>query len=87
MGRWKLSKNAEIPGHQSRCPRCGLTLQVTVRGAGPELGYDFAAWNRVCKSPLLGGPSMCLARACEPMPAPMDLGAEYRDDPVVKPFG
>jgi hypothetical protein len=30
---------------------------------------------------------MCLARACEPVPALIDVGAEYRHDPVVKPFG
>jgi hypothetical protein len=82
-----LSKIAEISGHKSRCPRCGLTFEVTVRDAGPELGYDFAAWDRLCRSPLLGGPSMCLARACEPVPALIDVGAEYRHDPVVKPFG
>lgn len=80
-----MSKNPD--GHQSRCPRCGLPLQVIARGDGRELSYDFVAWNRLCKDPLLGGPSICLARACEPVSAPIDLGAEYRDDRVVKPVG
>ena len=26
-----MSKNAEGPGHESRCPRCGLPLQVLMR--------------------------------------------------------
>ena len=86
--RWRceLSKSTEISGHKSHCPRCGLTFEITVRDGGPELGYDFAAWNRVCRSPLLGGPSMCLAQACE-LVAPIDIGLEYRDSPVVKPLG
>ena len=55
-------------GHPSRCPHCGLPLHVLMRGVGPELSYDFAAWSQLCKSLLFGGPSMCLARASEPSP-------------------
>ena len=81
-----MSENAEGPGHVSRCPRCGLPLHVLMRGLGPELAYDFAAWSRQCKSPLLGGPSMCLARAFEPMAARLEPGLDHLDEPAVRPL-
>jgi hypothetical protein len=61
-----LSSEAERPGHATRCPSCGLALQVSMRGQGPEMTYDFSTWSRVCRFPLLGGPSVCLARSFEP---------------------
>jgi hypothetical protein len=73
--------------HSTRCPQCGLELQVSVREGAPELGYDFVAWNGRCKFPLLGGPSMCLARASEPMAAVIDRPVDYRYDPTVEPLG
>jgi hypothetical protein len=82
-----LSKNLDGPGHESRCPDCGLVLHSVIRGAGPELTYDFLAWNQLCKFPLLGGPSMCLARAFEPMAAPIEPGLDHLDDPIGRPFG
>jgi hypothetical protein len=57
-----------------------------MRGAGPELAYDFGAWSRQCRFPLLGGPSMCLARAFEPRAAVVEPGVDYLDDPVIEPL-
>ena len=87
--RWrsKLSDNPEGPGHSSRCPRCGLPLRVLMRATGPELEYEFPAWNRQCKDPLLGGPSMCLARDFETVTALAEPGAEFLDDPAGRPLG
>ena len=82
-----MSKNLDAPSHASRCPRCGLTLHVLMRGAGPEFYYDFPAWNQLCKFPLLGGPSMCLARAFEPMAALLEPGLDHHDDPAGRPLG
>ena len=82
-----MSINPGPSGHQSRCPRCGLEIEVVARGGGPELGYDFAAWNRLCKEPMLGGPSMCLARACFPVVSAMKAGAVRRGEQLVEPFG
>jgi hypothetical protein len=61
-------------------------LHVLMRGAGPELAYDFAAWSGLCKSPLLGGPSMCLARAFEPMAAVREPGLDHIGDPAGRPL-
>jgi hypothetical protein len=58
-----------------------------MRGAGPELAYDFTAWIRMCKSPLLGGPSMCLARAFEPAAALVEPDVDLLDDPAGRPLG
>jgi hypothetical protein len=58
-----------------------------MREAGPELAYDFAAWSQQCKSPLLGGPSMCLARAFEPRAALVEPGVDFLDDPAARPLG
>ena len=58
-----------------------------MRGVGPELSYDFAAWSQLCKSPLFGGPSMCLARASESMAAGVEPGVDNLDDPAGKPLG
>jgi hypothetical protein len=57
-----------------------------MRGLGPELAYDFAAWSRQCKSPLLGGPSMCLARAFEPTASLLEPGLGHLDDPIGRPL-
>src|SRR5688572_8105692 len=53
-------RSGESSGHHTRCPICGLALQVVSRGAVLELHYDFAVWDRACKTPDLGGPSICL---------------------------
>jgi hypothetical protein len=82
-----LSDNAEAPGHHSRCPRCGLALEVVARDGARDIAYDFAAWNRLCKAPMLGGPSMCLAQACTPPARPVDQPAERGERPSMKPFG
>lgn len=58
-----------------------------MRGAGPELSYDFAEWSRLCKSPLFGGPSMCLSRAYEPIVADVEPRVDNLDDPAGKPLG
>jgi len=63
-----------------------LALHVSVREAGPELTYDFPAWDRLCKFPILGGPSMCLARAFEPLAALIEPGLDYPDDPAMRPL-
>jgi hypothetical protein len=47
--------------HRTRCPVCGLELEVSTGGAAPMLEYDFGTWGRLCPSTALGGPSMCLA--------------------------
>jgi hypothetical protein len=54
---------------------------------GPELTYDFPAWNRQCRDPMLGGPSMCLARFFEQAAAPSEPGADLPDDPAGRPLG
>jgi hypothetical protein len=56
-----------------------------MRGAVPALKYDFPAWNRACKFPLFGRPSMCLARAFEPTAVLLEPGLDHRDDPVSGP--
>jgi hypothetical protein len=58
-----------------------------MREAGPELTYDFPAWSRLCKYSLLGGPSMCLAQACEPMGALLEPDQDYVADPAGRPLG
>jgi hypothetical protein len=58
-----------------------------MRAGGPELAYDFPAWNQQCKFPLLGGPSMCLARAYEPVPALLEPGLDQVDHPPSRPLG
>jgi|GEM_PF-3749071 len=65
------------PGRPTRCPACGLYLEVVIREGTPELYYDYAAWARRCKSPALGGPSMCLARTAAP-------GVEQQRLPLVR---
>jgi len=82
-----VSDDSDAPGHASRCPRCGLPLRVLMGASGPELAYDFPTWNRLCRDPLLGGPSMCLARTFEQAPAFSELGAELLDDPAGRPLG
>ena len=82
-----MNESEKGPGHHTRCPRCGLVLRIMARADGPELGYDFAAWSRACRSPHLGGPSMCLARACESGVAHFRRADEDRwDDPAFKPL-
>jgi hypothetical protein len=60
--RQKLSLDAAaVPLIGQRiCPKCGLALQVVDVGERPSLRYDFAAWDRLCRFPLLGGPSTCM---------------------------
>jgi hypothetical protein len=83
----QLSEKPANSAHHTQCPRCGLLLEVTAREGGPEVGYDFAAWSRVCRSPHLGGPSMCLARACASGVAPSRRAGEgHWDNPAFKPL-
>ena len=82
-----MSNDVEGPGHASRCPRCGLALQVRMRGEGPELAYDFPAWSRQCRLPLLGGPSMCLARAFEATAGAVEPGADFLGNLIGRPLG
>jgi len=82
-----LSDDPKESGHASRCPRCGLPVHVLMGATGPELTYDFPAWNRQCRDPLLGGPSMCLARAFEQTAALSDPDADISDDPARRPLG
>ena len=62
--RQKLSLDAEAAPAvgQCICPKCGLVLQVVDIGERPSLRYDFPTWDRLCRDPLLGGPSACLGR-------------------------
>ena len=69
-----MSKAAQSPVRTSVCPTCGLRLEVECRTDGVQIGYDFAAWNRRCQFPALGGPSLCLGQA---LPAdPLFVGPE-----------
>jgi hypothetical protein len=63
-----------------------LALQVVTRGQGPEMAYDFLSWSRVCRFPLLGGPSMCLARSLEPA-AVVAPDADISGVPAPPPLG
>ena len=62
--RQKLSLDSEAApaAGQCICPKCGLVLQVVDIGERPSFRYDFQAWDRLCRDPLLGGPSACLGR-------------------------
>jgi hypothetical protein len=73
-------------GRKSRCPLCGLSLEVVTLSSGPELRYDFPVWDRLCKRPALGGPSMCLAGMSVPAAAPVDRTIDG-GDPASTPFG
>lgn len=80
-----MSRASAATGRTSRCPGCGLTLHVSASATGPEIGYDFAMWNRLCRHPALGSPSMCLAQAADriastvdPTPRSLDDAAEDR---------
>jgi hypothetical protein len=57
-----------------------------MRAEGPEVTYDFPTWHRLCRFPILGGPSMCLACTFEPAAAAQP-GADSLDDPPGKPLG
>jgi hypothetical protein len=75
-----MSQEHVAPGHRSRCPVCGLELQVVAAGAAPMLAYDFPEWARLCKLSAAGGPSMCLALTMGPVaaaPAPMLASGEH----------
>lgn len=82
-----MSQEDVAPGHRSRCPVCGLQLQVLARGTAPVLEYDFPEWTRLCKFSAAGGPSMCLALAVRPAaaaPAPV-LGSGEDSVEVSRP--
>ena len=65
-----MSQKRATPGRRSRCPVCGLELQVMAGNATPVLVYDFPEWSRLCKLSACGGPSMCLAQTTGPVAAP-----------------
>ena len=54
------AKQDAVPESTFRCPHCGLCLEVSHSGGQSRLSYDFAAWDRLCKAPCGGGPSVCL---------------------------
>lgn len=58
----KLSdeKRGAVSTHKLRCPGCGLWLEVSGCSGQATIGYDLAAWDRLCTAPKLGGPSVCL---------------------------
>jgi hypothetical protein len=62
-----MSERRATPGRRSRCPLCGLELQVFAGSEAPVLTYDFPDWSRLCKLPASGGPSMCLAMTTGPL--------------------
>jgi hypothetical protein len=64
-----MSQKRATPGRRSRCPVCGLELQVFTDSAAPVLAYDFPEWSRLCKLSASGGPSMCLALTTGPVAA------------------
>ena len=64
-----MSQERVALGHRSRCPVCGLELEVVAGGAAPMLAYDFPEWARLCKLSASGGPSMCLALTMGPVAA------------------
>jgi hypothetical protein len=64
-----MSQEAVASGRRSRCPVCGLQLQVCARGSTPVLEYDFPEWTRLCRFSAAGGPSMCLALTVKPLAA------------------
>lgn len=47
----------------ARCPRCGLCMEISDCGGQAQFSYDYGAWDRRCRSPMLGGPSVCLMLA------------------------
>jgi hypothetical protein len=65
-----MSEKRATPGRRSRCPVCGLELQVFAGSEAPVLTYDFPEWSRLCKLRDSGGPSICLAMTTGPVAAP-----------------
>jgi hypothetical protein len=44
------------------CPHCGLTLWISEEGERESISvqYDALQWERRCKVPALGSPTLCL---------------------------
>ena len=42
------------------CPHCGLMLTLLPDKLGTHLSFDFAEWQRRCRSPGLESPVLCL---------------------------
>ena len=59
--------------------RDSASIFYAVKGAEDPSGS-------VYQIPLLGGPSMCLARAFEPRAALVEPGVDHLDDPVIEPL-
>jgi hypothetical protein len=76
-----MSKPVQQPVRTSVCPTCGLRLEVECRADGVQIGYDFAAWDRQCRFPALGGPSLCLGRTLPAEPLFVGPGAERPERP------
>jgi hypothetical protein len=74
-----MSEKRAAPGRRSRCPVCGLELQVLAASATPVLVYDFPEWSRLCKFSACGGPSMCLALTTGPVAASPSRGLGTQD--------
>jgi hypothetical protein len=68
-GGSRMSQKGATPGRRSRCPLCGLELQIMAGDEAPVLAYDFPEWSRLCKLSACGGPSMCLALTTGPAAA------------------
>ena len=44
----------------TRCPDCGLLLEVQAENGKAEVHYDHAQWERECNRVWLDGPIRCL---------------------------
>jgi len=75
LQRLRGEKRRAVPGHKLCCPRCGLCLEISSSSGQSMISYDFAAWDRLCGAPWLGGPSICLMR----QNASAERADRYRD--------
>jgi hypothetical protein len=61
-----------------------LPFEVRAKKGTPTLHYDITLWDRLCKSPALGGPSLCLAYAFASAGPTVDPATGH-GDPAIKP--
>jgi Zn-finger nucleic acid-binding protein len=45
---------------KTKCPDCGLLLEVQAENGNTEVQYDRAQWERECRRVWLDGPLWCL---------------------------